>query len=122
MKYELSLKKFDASNRFNKLLLRYVSKIKRKLRNFSDDIIELTVIVKKHEKNHFFSARFSLLLPVKPLNATSGGHTPEEVLANGFEKLLKEYEIYKGKHFKGYSKYGNQETIRTTEIDKTLYG
>jgi hypothetical protein len=30
----------------------------------------------------------------------------------GFEKLDREFETYKGKHFKGSSKYPHHETIR----------
>jgi len=116
MKYELTLKKFYASKPFAKLLGRYLAKIQRKLKNFSEDIIALTVIIKKHEKNHFFSGRFSLRLPVKPLNAVSSGNSAEEVLADGFEKILKEYEIYKGKRFKGSSKYAHHESIKNLVI------
>lgn len=116
MKYELSLKKFIASKRFNKLFSRYLGKMQRKLKNFSEDIAELTIIVKKHEKNHFFSGRFSLKLPIQPLNAAAGGNSAEEVLVSGLEKLLKKYEIYKGKRFKGSSKYPHHETVRTLEI------
>jgi hypothetical protein len=115
MKYELSLKKFEPSKAFNKLLNRYKAKIKRKLHNFSDDVTELTIIIKQHEKNHFYSGRFTLLLPVKSLQATTGGNTAETVLAEGFEKILKTFEVYKGKHFKGSSKYGHHETIREPE-------
>ena len=112
MRYELSLKTFDASKSFNTLLTRYIVKLKKKLHNFADDITTLTIIIKKHEKNHFFSGRFSLNLPVKSLNALSGGNSSEKVLSDGVERLLKEYEIYKGKHFKGSSKYNRHETIR----------
>jgi len=117
MKYELSLKKFEASKQFNKLLNRYRTKIKRKLHNFSDDLIELSIIIKKHEKNNFFSGRIVLVLPVKPLVVLSGGNTQEEVLADGFEKLFKKYEVYKGKHFKGSSKYSKREKVRDVVPD-----
>ena len=107
----MSLKKFQSSKAFNKLLLRYISKITRKLHNFTEDVTELTIIIKKHEKNHFYSGRFTLLLPVKSLQATTGGNSAESVLADGFEKLLKIYEVYKGKHFKGSSKYPHREIL-----------
>lgn len=112
MKYELSLKEFDASKQFNKLLTRYLNKMERKLKNFSRDITTLTIIIKKHEKNHFFSGRFSLHLPKEPLNIISGGNSSESVLTEGFEKLLKKYETYKGRRFKGSSKYPHRETVR----------
>jgi hypothetical protein len=115
MKYELSLKEFSPSKTFNKLFTRYLLKLTRKLHNFSDDIPKLTVILKRHEKNHFFSGRFSLILPIEPLNAVSGGNTAEEVLTEGFEKIFKEYESYKGKRFKGSSKYPHHETIRPSD-------
>jgi hypothetical protein len=115
MKYELSLKTFEASKPFNTLLGRYIAKIRKKLKPFSEDITALTIIIKKHKKNHFFSGRFSLQLPIKQLNAISGGNSSEKVLSDGVERLLKEYEIYKGKHFKGSSKYNRRESMRMPE-------
>jgi len=112
MKQRLTLKGFIQSKTFEKLFARRIEKLKRLLTNFVEDMPMLTVYIKKHDKNHFYSGLMSLTLPKKPLIAHTGGRNAETVMEKGFEKIYKEFQKYKGTHFKGSSKYPDHSTIR----------
>lgn len=107
----VTLKDFKFGEKEEVLFQRNLGKIKKKLTNITQEIIKVDVIIKKHNKNKFFSADFSLKLPHKSLIAKTGGHTLEEVIKEGFEKLDSSFEKYKGTHFKGSSKYPKHERI-----------
>jgi len=112
MKQSVTLKGFIQSKMFTNLFARRIEKLKRILTNFVTDIPKLTLHMKKHNKNHFYSGVLMLKLPKKSLIAHTGGHSAEEVMIDGFEKIHKELEKYKGTHFKGSSKYPDRSTIR----------
>lgn len=111
MKQIITLKGFTQSEKFEKLLETHIDKLTKKLTNFVIDVPTLVVHIKKHDKNHFYSGLLTLTLPKKSLIAHSNAHSAEEVLIEGFEKIDKAFETYKGKHFKGSSKYPNHEAL-----------
>ena len=113
MKYSFVLKNDQITPHAEKVLNRYVTSLRKKLTNFVEDIPELSFVIKKHDKNHFFSGLITLTLPRKKLTATMKGHTLAEIIHAGFEKINKEFEKYKGTHFKGSSKYPHHESIKT---------
>lgn len=113
MKYELTLKNCQLTPRSEKVFNKYLVMFEKKLTNFAEDIPRLLILIKSHEKNHFLSGIVTLTLPRKKLTATMGGHTLNEAFHQGFEKLGKEFEKYKGIHFKKSSKYPHHESIKT---------
>ena len=113
MKYVFTLKHCQLTPKAEKVLERYLTIMKRKLTNFSEDLPELSLFIKGHDKNHFLSGLITLTLPKKKLTAKVTGHTINEVVHQGFDKINKEFEKYKGTHFKGSSKYPNNESLKT---------
>lgn len=111
MKFSLVLKNDQMTPYAEKVLNKYITSLSKKLTNFADDIPDVSLFIKKHDKNHFFSGLIILTLPRKKLTAKIAGHTITEIIHSGFEKLNKEFEKYKGTHFKGSSKYPYHETI-----------
>lgn len=111
VKVYLSTKNFTTTTQFDKLYSRYLNKIEKKLTSFAGDLPLLIIVIKKHEKHSFYTATLTLSLPKKTLAVTGKGHTSKEVLHELFEKLFREIDEYKGKHFKGSSKYSRRETV-----------
>lgn len=111
MKYTKTLKGFEPSERFIKMEEAALARLNRLLTNFKEDVPNLTFLVKMHEKKHFYSAVVALTLPHKVLSVKGGGESAEGALTECFKGLEREYETYKGKHFKGYSKYPHRESL-----------
>jgi ribosome-associated translation inhibitor RaiA len=97
MKYSVTVKNGSLGITGENLLEKYVEKLSKKLATFADEVSELSLVMKKHDRHHFYSGVFTLHLPGKALVANTGEHTLEEVLAAGFAKLHREVETYKGK-------------------------
>ena len=116
MKYNLTIKYEALTPRAEKILTRNITSLQKKLANFADDIPELSFFLKKHEKNHFVSGLLTLTLPRKKLIAKIAGNELNDVIHQAFEKLNKEFETYKGKHFKGSSKYPHHKSLKTKNI------
>lgn len=112
MKQILTTKDFKPSVQFEKAFERYILKLKKNLINFAKDCPILAIHIKKHDKNHFFSELITLRLPKKVLAVNASGKHDDEVIKLGFKKIYREFEKYKAKHFKGYSKYRNHQSIR----------
>ncbi|MBI4080629.1 MAG: hypothetical protein HY430_02550 [Candidatus Levybacteria bacterium] len=115
MKHTLTLKGLQLEEDMEKVLKRQVGLLKRKLMHFAVDIPQFSFVIKKHDKNHFYSGIMTLCLPKKQLIARIGGHSVKDVIHAGLDKINKELEIYKGKHFKGSSKYPNHRPIKGGE-------
>lgn len=99
MKYSVSVKNGSLGITGESLLKKYITHLHTKLQNGKNELSELTLHLKRHEKHHFYSAVFTLHLPHKSLIAHVGEHSLEKILATGFKKLEKEIETYKGKHY-----------------------
>ena len=97
MKYSVSVKNGSLGITGENLLEKYVERLSKKLQVSADEVSELILVMKKHDRHHFYSGVFTLHLPGKSLIANTGDHTLEEALASGFEKLHREVETYKGK-------------------------
>ena len=54
MKYSLTLKYCQLTPRAEKIINRYLNTLQKKLTNFTEDIPDLSLFIKQHEKNHFF--------------------------------------------------------------------
>ena len=108
----VTLRDFELSPKEEKFLQKRLAVLKKKLVNFTPDVVRLTVIMKNHEKNKFCSGVFTIHLPVKSHTARAGGHSVEEVISTGFEKLERSFASYKGRHFKGSSDYPNHDTLQ----------
>lgn len=116
MKYTINFHGAKLSPKAEKILERQIDILAKKLHNFAEDLPELAIVIKEHDKNHFFSGTISITLPKKKLIATVGGHEINDILHEGFEKLNKSFEAYKAKKFKGSSKYHSQSTIREKQV------
>lgn len=112
MKYLATLKDFILTEKEEQLMLHQLALLEKKFHNFEKDIPLVTLILKKHEKNHFYAGSMTMQLPKKKLTAELGGHDISDILHSGFNKLNKEFETYKAKHFKGSSKHASQASIR----------
>ena len=108
----VTLRDFELSPKEKKFLQKRIAVLKKKFINFTPDIVRLSIIMKNHEKNKFCSGVFTIHLPVKSLTARAGGHSVEEVISTGFEKLEKSFASYKGKRFKGSSDYPYRDTLQ----------
>lgn len=117
MNYKLTIKGEELTPQAEKIIVRQVSILEKKLHNFTADIPQLSIVIKKHDKNHFFSETMTLSVPKKNLVAKAGGHKLTDVLHAGFDILNKEFEVYKAKHFKGSSKYPYHVTINESIAD-----
>lgn len=113
MKYTLTLKYCKLTPRTEKIINRYLNNLQKKLTNFVEDIPDLSLFIKQHQKNHFLSGMIILTLPKKKLTAKVAGHTMNDVIHQGFDRINKEFERYKGTHFKGSSKYPNHDSLKT---------
>lgn len=111
MQTYISSKNFTPDKQFEKIYKRYVVKFEKKLHNFADDLPVIALHIKRHEKHQYYTARLALTLPKKTLISTTKGHTSEEILHGLFEKIIREFEAYKGKHFKGSSKHPKREKV-----------
>lgn len=105
MNYTVSLKNTTLDYTTATLIERYAHKLNHKLQNFKEGVARLSIVIKKHHRHHFYSGLLTLSLPTKPVTVTIGEHDLELLLKNGFDKLNRAYETYKGKKFKGSSKY-----------------
>jgi|SRR5581483_7030889 len=113
MNYTITLKECNLTERDREKLHLFTSKLANRLSNFVIDLPMLEVILhKSQKKGGYFEGTLKLNLPKKPIVAHEKGITIEDAMHNGFYCLLKEFEKYKGKHFKGSSKYPNHDTIR----------
>lgn len=115
MNYTLTLKGLQLEEDAEEVLKKHVASLKRKLMHFAFDIPQFSLVIKKHEKNHYYSGIMTLHLPKKPLIARIGGHSVKDVIHEGFDKINREFEVYKGKHFKGSSKYPDHKPIQGGE-------
>ena len=116
MKILITLKGLTLTEDEEKKLGKYIQILKRNFINFADDTPELSFMLKKHDKNKFISGTLKLTLPRKHLIARIGGHAVTDIIHEGFGMIQKEYEAYRAKYFKGYSKYPHHESIRTDEF------
>lgn len=117
MKYLATLKNFILTEKEEQIMLHQLELLEKKFHNFEKDIPILTLVLKKHEKNHFYAGSMTMQLPKKKLIAELGGNDVSDILHSGFNKLNKEFETYKAKHFKGSSKHPSRETLRDKEIE-----
>lgn len=114
MEYTIALKGLELSKDEKQIFNRCMLSLNRKF-VFQKIFTRLSIIIKKHDKNHFYSGQMILSLPKKALVARMREHSVAQIFKNGFEKIQGELEVYKGKHFKSSSKYPNRETIRMRE-------
>lgn len=139
MKYEVSSKGFKLSDATLQQIEKYVVKVERILPHFAPDLVFVDIVLKKHKihrLNHikdyepeeneiivghvnpkakssvYFDGIIKLILPKKPLIVHLKGSMIDESIHAGFDRLIKEIETYKGKHFSGDSKYYDHRTIR----------
>lgn len=97
MKYSVTVKNGSLGMTGENLLEKHVDRLNRKLNGFTDSASELNMVMKKHDKHHFYSGVFTLRVRGRSFVANTGDHTLVETLSSGFEKLQREVERFKGK-------------------------
>ena len=141
MNYHITTKVCTLSGTVRDHFLRHLRQIEKDLSDMDPNLPILDVIVREHNKkrlNHhaieemelngskaylktvhpkypssvYFDGSIRLILPKKPLFVKFEGGVIDKALDVGFERLLKELETYKGKHFSGYSAYRDHSSIR----------
>lgn len=138
MKYTVSTKKFKLSSKIEVDIARHIAKIVRVTPIFPNNFILLDITIRKEKKNSldhtentirnfdinplpghpiidnpvFYDGTLHLVLPIKSLTVHFRGKTPDEALQFGFERLVEEIDVYKGKHIPSDSEYKNHKTIR----------
>lgn len=117
MQYLLTLKGLALSKKAELIVSRQRKILSKKLTNFTEYTPQLTIIIKKHEKNHFYSGTMTLLLPKKKLHVKLTGHEITDLLHAGFDTLNTLFEEYKARHFKGSSKYPFHNTLEDKKLD-----
>lgn len=120
MKYTYILKGITQNDAREDLLQKNIEKLDKYFINFPKSKIELSVVLKKHERNTFYSCTIKLILPKKTLIVNCGGHKIEEIFHEGIEKLERMIETYKETHFSGDSKYPDRKTIRGSVIQEII--
>ena len=111
---ELTTKKFKLLPKEDRFLEHLLYKIERYLPKFAPDLPYINLVLKKNlNKGEFFEGRIKLFLPKRTLAANFSGRTPKTLLKIGFDKISKEFDTYKARHFKGSSKYRSHESVRT---------
>lgn len=112
MKYIVTLKGFTPASTFEKIIQKGIKKLEQRFIHFKNDLPTLTIVIKRHEKHKFFSGQFMLELPKETLLARCHGHHEEAILSCCFNKILNEFEKYKGKHFKSHTTYPHHQSLR----------
>lgn len=135
MKYTLAVKHFSLDPVCEEFVVRQVEKLGRFLKDIDHESLVVEIVIKQekarsshHEGGvegdyldkkrnrdlspYYYSGTLHLSLPNKMLVATLDGAHEEEALRAGFDRLFREVEKYKGKHFPSYSRYQDKRSIR----------
>lgn len=143
MVYTIALKRCRLSDFAFKYIEEHVVKLAQFLSDFDPDLLLLNLVIRKHKKrrlNHisesvldrgetqigtanpkaeaplYYDGTIVLVLPKKPLIVHFLGQTLSEAVSIGFERLFKELDTYKGKHFPNDSEYFDHRSVRTKEV------
>lgn len=141
MKYTVSTKQCGLSDKTLRHIDKHIVKINQMLPGLDSDATELDFVIRQnkkkrlnhirletYEENHteraiedaspkasdpiYFDGTIKLVLPKKPLSVHLKGATIDEAINTGFDRLFKEIETYKGKHYTSDSEYFDHATIR----------
>jgi len=141
MKYTISTKHCSLSDKNLKHIEKHVAKINHMLPNLDTDEAQLDLLLRENKKRRldhvrletfeedhtektieninpkasdpiYFDGTIRLVLPKKPLAVHLKGASIDEAINVGFERLFKEIETYKGKHYADDSEYFDHTTIR----------
>lgn len=126
MKYTVSTKHCILSEKTLKHLRRHIEKLDQMLPGFDPDLVSLDIVFRRKRErklNHtnptpkapdfiYFEGTIKMVLPKKPLIVCFKENTIDQAVNIGFERLFKEIETYKGKHFPNDSEFYNHDTIR----------
>lgn len=135
MRYTFTVKNFSPEPACEEFVVRQMDKLSRYLKDVDQEslVVEIvlkqdkarsphheggvggTVVDKKRSRDlspYYYSGTIHLRLPKKMLVATLEGAHAEEALRVGFDRLFREIEKYKGKHFPSYSQYQDNRSIR----------
>lgn len=128
MKFTISIKNFTLTrDQRNHIVEYHINKINRLFPTLNPDGDELDILIRKNHKHEkmlnlpklskpiYYNGELKLTLPMKVLVVHLFGTDLEEVLNNGFSKLIREIQVYKGTHFKSRSQYKNHKTVRGHE-------
>lgn len=103
-----------------------VNRLTLSLTKFKEDLPLLTFVLRKDKKvgspqkvvsPFYYEGTITLQLPKKPLVAHVLRVTVIEAIEEAFMRIFKELDTYKGKHFKGHSKYMSKKTIKNLPIE-----
>lgn len=141
MRFIITSKHVDFSERDYACLEKNALKITKLIPWKDPDYPRLEIIIKSHKKRNlnsndkiliaenssnktrghkaidnstFYEGTLNLILPQKRLIARMIGKTPCETLKDGFNELMREFDIYKAKYFKEDSEHFDRRTIRKT--------
>lgn len=135
VKYTFAVKHFSLDPACEEFVVRQVEKLRRFLKDIDHESLVVEIVVRQekarsphHEGGvegesldkkrnrdlspYYYSGTIHLRLPKKMLVATLDGAHAEEALRVGFDRLFREIEKYKGKHFPSYSQYMDRSSIR----------
>jgi hypothetical protein len=139
MRYTISSKLFQLSDRHLQHIERLVEKLTRFGPYGEADEVLLNIIIRRHNKkslNHiekrlaadltvnpihgheftdspvYYDGTLDFILPKKSIVAKMLGKNVDEALKDGFDELFRELDAYKGLHFPDDSEYVNHSTLR----------
>jgi len=118
----ITTKGFKLSEKDKEKLGSYVSKLSRYLIQFREKLPILTFILRKDKKvsalpkepsPFYYEGTIRLRLPKKSLVSHIREAFTTQAIEKGFRRILKELQTYKGKHFRGHSKYRSKESLKS---------
>jgi ribosome-associated translation inhibitor RaiA len=122
MRTTITTKGFKMNAKEGEKMTVCIEKLTHALSAFKEDLPLLTFILKKDKKvgspvkvksPFYHEGTMTLRLPKKSLIAHVSNITAFEAIEAAFLRITKELQKYKGKHFKGHSKYVNKDSIKT---------
>ncbi len=118
MRYTIATKGCDLSNKMLLHIKLHVRKLARVLPEFKSSLPLLEIVMRKQRNRTFGTIK--LILPKKPLVVHAQGFVIDEAINVGFDRLMREVDTYKGKHFVGDSEYFNHNSIRKAEYFRKM--
>lgn len=103
-----------------------VNKLTLSLTKFKKNLPLLTFVLRKDKKvgspqkvasPFYYEGTITLQLPRKPLVAHVIRVTVIEAIEEAFMRIFKELDTYKGKHFKGHSKYVSKKSLKSLPLE-----
>lgn len=115
VKVTLTSKSFKMSDRFKRSILEKINKIESIFPKFHENLPELYLVIRRNKVRQYFEGSLKISIPKKVLFARFESDDAANSIERAFNKIYKEAEVYKGKHFKSYSKYKDHSSVRRWE-------